>query len=77
MVRAMFKGTRPFPLEMLRMDECFPHQNEDVIEILKSIKNEENDDKIRVVTVAKYSDRQWHVDRWQLLGWKLEKLFLT
>lgn len=73
---ATFRGQRPFPLEMLSVDQCFPSQNEDIIEILQSIKRDGNATKEYTVSLSKFSDREWNVDKWRTLGWKLEKLNL-
>lgn len=72
-MRAAFSGTKPFPLEMLKEDECYPFTEQDILNILKSVRREEPGQC--VVTLQKVNSKAWTISRWERLGWKLVKLY--
>lgn len=74
-VRATFVGCTRFPFKMLAEDQCFPDTDKDIEEILNTIKDSPT--REYSVTVAKYNERQWAIDRWKQFGWKLKKIYLT
>ncbi len=76
-MRATFVGTRPFPLEMLTEDECYPFTAMDNIKIINSIRREDPPKTEYEITVAKIRNRQWTIDKWRLLGYKLKKLHIS
>jgi hypothetical protein len=75
-MRATFIGKKPFPLEMLREEECFPSTNTDIANILCSIKRLHNVSKEYEITLTKRNDRPWEIDRWARVGYKLKKVYL-
>lgn len=67
-------GTTPFPIDMLRYDNCRPLHEVDSHVIEETI-NGTGDYKRRVVNVRTInSDRSWNptVGRWKSLGWHVD-----
>ncbi len=77
-MRATFVGTKPFPLEMLTRDECYPSTGKDVIAIIDSIRRECPEGREYEVTLARtHGDKVWQIDTWRLYGYKLKKLYIS
>jgi hypothetical protein len=79
-MRATFIGSKPFPLEMLTEDECYPSTNLDTTRIIQSIRREDpptTEYEITVTRAPRATERQWAVDKWRLLGYKLKKIYLS
>lgn len=77
-MRATFVGTKPFPLEMLTKDECYPSTTSDILAIIKSVRKEDPPETEYEVTVARtHGDKVWQIDTWRRYGYKLKKLYIS
>lgn len=62
------EGSGIFPLDMLRYDECYPHNQEDVSKMEAERIGDKN---LRAVTLVHYGDKWWTptVARWSSFTW--------
>jgi len=60
----------PFPIDMLRYDECFPATERDAAKIYHSINSDHDGSSI---TVACYCGRGWRPTsrRWESFSWQI------
>lgn len=68
MKQRTFIGAGPFPLDMLRVDNCFPWSQMDVSLIYESIVNEDSD-VAREVTVQSVKSEEFNLIQWAAFGW--------
>ncbi len=72
------KGTLPFPVDMLRYDQCWPNDSQSAAEIGASFDIHERfaqgrEGKFTVeLTNGNGKNRRWTPDRWRSFGWALE-----
>ena len=58
------RGTGPFPFDMLRYDQCWPHREMD-----SSLMRETDYDEERVVNLCSYGPTGPTHRRWKSFGW--------
>lgn len=65
-------GTKPFPVDMLRYDCCWPATAADSMAIEQSIANRASQTVV-VRLMSRIQRRHWHpaTDRWRSFGWRM------
>lgn len=76
---ATIQGTVPFPIDMLRYDECWPADESAAGKIADSIADPGKPWAITVqkVSTAKDSRTAWTVDRWESFQVKMTRVYVT
>lgn len=68
---ATFRGHEPFPLDMLRVDRCFPNTGKDTLAISNSIiMGQTTDVTVRIVSASRVG-ADFSIVRWNSFGWSL------
>ena len=76
LIRFNVTGNFEFPIDMLRYDACYPHQQVDV----SAIDQVKRYHKMVTVTLEHTDvDKNWKptTDRWASFGWRVEKTMVT
>lgn len=69
-------GRNPFPMDMLRHDQCWPRDSNDAAEIHASIDDScsNGGDPWRVTLQGRYDNTKLYptIDRWSSFGWSVD-----
>lgn len=75
-VNATFRGSGPFPIDMLRYDRCWPLSQEDIAKIAESLSGDIGSADAREIRVGTHAtlaaskdETAFTNDRWKSFGW--------